>query len=180
MFRPLICCFILILVPFILASAQSGRNLTGTGIGSDIAVPGEPSPEPPTVSQQDTRTTVVQVEPAPADPAPQASQDVEPSADSGQSVVIQEDRNVNEPAAVESPERTSEEIVREKPEPSAESSTQPSSAGSQDGDRDAGAAADDALPATSGDTLLPALIGMLCLAAAASLRRTTAASRARR
>jgi hypothetical protein len=40
-----VCCLVLILVPSIPANGQGRREINGTGVGSDILVPGEPEPE---------------------------------------------------------------------------------------------------------------------------------------
>ena len=39
------CCLVFLFLPSISADAQCRRELNGTGVGSDIAVPGEPGPE---------------------------------------------------------------------------------------------------------------------------------------
>jgi hypothetical protein len=168
--RTLACCLVLILIPLMVAVAQGRRDLTGTGIGSDIAVPGEPR-ESTTTLQGNTQATVVEVEPAVSQPAPPESPADVPSPSDSPSV--QQDRSINEPSPSESPavSQPPEAAPSERP---AQTSTPGPTTSSDSQERNVESVSNEieneSLPGTAGQTSLLALFGILALAGAASLR----------
>lgn len=70
-----VCCLVLIVIPSIPANGQGRREINGTGVGSDILVPGEPVEEPRIIIVP--APVVAEPEPPPP-PAPEARIEPQP------------------------------------------------------------------------------------------------------